>query len=70
MAQKYYTIKFILTESQIKKIKHGVDTKTSVSLRLSRDLVSERGIPLLLTANEYKKYKMVINIILVLVQQD
>ena len=55
MANKYNTVKFSLSEAQVKKIKHGVNTKTAVSLRLNKSLVSERGIPLLLTDGEYKK---------------
>ena len=55
MGSKYNTIKFSLTEAQVKKIKHGVDNKVAVSLRLSSDIISEKGIPLLLTDAEVKK---------------
>lgn len=49
------TIKFRLSESQMKKLANGYKNKTAVTLRLNKSMISADGIPLTLTETEYKK---------------
>jgi hypothetical protein len=55
MTQK--EVKFRLTESQMKRLHHAhkIGDGTSVSFRLSKEMITPNGIPLLLTGAEYDK---------------
>ena len=53
MTQK--EVKFRLTESQMKRLHHAHKIGDGISLRLSKELITPTGIPLLLTKNEYDK---------------
>jgi len=52
MTTNYKKVNFILSNFQAKKIKHAIDSKIGVTLRLNKSLISETGIPLLLTESE------------------
>lgn len=51
----YHEVKFTLTEAQKKKLAHAHVHKQSVTLRLSKENISNNGVPLLLTEGEVKK---------------
>jgi hypothetical protein len=53
MTQK--EVKFRLTESQMKRLHHAHKIGDGVSLRLSKEMITPNGIPLLLTGAEYDK---------------
>jgi hypothetical protein len=48
-------VKFALTESQMTKLAQAHKMGTAITLRLSSSKLSPTGIPLVLTATEYKK---------------
>jgi hypothetical protein len=53
MTQK--EVKFRLTESQMKRLHHAHKIGDGISLRLSKEIITPTGIPLLLTGAEYDK---------------
>jgi hypothetical protein len=48
-------VKFRLTESQMKRLHHAHKIGDGVSFRLSKEMITPNGIPLLLTGAEYDK---------------
>ena len=48
-------VKFKLSESQMKKLATARENGTAVTLRLNKNMIAGDGIPLTLTAAEYKK---------------
>jgi hypothetical protein len=53
MTQK--EVKFRLTESQMRRRHHAHKIGDGISFRLSKEMISPTGIPLLLTGAEYDK---------------
>lgn len=49
------TVKFKLSESQMKKLADAHINGTAVTLRLNKNMIGGDGIPLVLTATDYKK---------------
>jgi hypothetical protein len=49
------SVKFKLSESQLKKLATAHKNGTTVTLRLNKNMIAGDGIPLTLTATEYKK---------------
>ncbi len=49
------TVKLKLTEAQMRKLAKAHKNGTEVTLRLDKNMIGANAIPLVLTANEYKK---------------
>jgi len=45
-------VKFNLTQSQIRKLAHAIESKIDVTLRLHNKDISPTGVPLILTKGE------------------
>ena len=50
-------VRFKLTESQMNKLATARENGTAVTLRLNKNMTAGYGIPLALTATEYKKIR-------------
>lgn len=49
------TVKFRLSETQMRKLASAHKNKTAVTLRLNKSMIAADGIPLTLTESEHKK---------------
>ena len=49
------TVKFKLSETQMRKLAAAYKNKTSVTLRLNKSMIAANGIPLTLSESEHKK---------------
>lgn len=48
-------VKFNLTDSQRNKLAHAIKANTGVDLKLSKDMITANGVPLILTESDIKK---------------
>ena len=61
------TVKFRLSETQMRKLASAHKNKTAVTLRLNKSMIAADGIPLTLTESEHKKLQSGKHMILELV---